>query len=274
MVKENPTVQVETDASLTGWGACSNNQNTSGHFTPQEQTFHINILELLAIKFALQSLFQEIRETHILILSDNTTAVFSINKMGSTRSIEVDFLVRKISDWAITRGNFISVTHIPGRFNEDADRESRREASRTEWMLNKQDFHNVLGQLDFDPQIDLFASRSNAQLINYYSYRPDPGCSGVNAFTISWTFLDFYAFPPFAIIGKVLQKVQFDKAEGILIVPDWPSQYWFNKFINMTIHEIIIPPRSDLLQHPHSYNVLHPLHNTLQLRAALISGRR
>lgn len=34
----------------------------------------------------------------------------------------------------------------------------------------------------------------------------------IDAFTLSWTQLDFYAFPPFCIINKVLNKIVSDKA--------------------------------------------------------------
>nr|KAG5688439.1 hypothetical protein BaRGS_001856 [Batillaria attramentaria] len=36
--------------------------------------------------------------------------------------------------------------------------------------------------------------------------------------------LDFYAFPPFSVIPRVLQKVRRDRAEGVIVVPRWPTQ--------------------------------------------------
>ena len=44
--------------------------------------------------------------------------------------------------------------------------------------------------------IDLFASRINIQLPRFAAYRPDPEAETINAFSIQWTNLKFYAFPP------------------------------------------------------------------------------
>ena len=40
----------------------------------------------------------------------------------------------------------------------------------------------------------------------------------------------FYAFPPFSMILKCLQKIRDENAIGIMIVPDWPSQPRYSLF--------------------------------------------
>ena len=82
---------------------------------------------------------------------------------------------------------------------------------------------NKLGR----PSIDLFASRLNAQVEQFVSWRPDPDAVAVDAFSLDWAKFEFYAFPPFCLKTRCLQKVNFDRAEGILIVPDWPTQAWY-----------------------------------------------
>jgi hypothetical protein len=52
----------------------------------------------------------------------------------------VYILVRRLWDWAITRGIWISVTHIPGCLNADADEEIIWEFYGKEWMLNTSSF--------------------------------------------------------------------------------------------------------------------------------------
>ena len=64
-----------------------------------------------------------------------------INKIGSVKSIEMDNEVQLIWEFISTQNNWLTATHIPGVFNEDADRESRKEELGTEWMLNQRDFH-------------------------------------------------------------------------------------------------------------------------------------
>ena len=76
----------------------------------------------------------------------------------------------------------------------------------TEWMLNNTLLSNALTKLEFTPEIDLFAARLTAQFPRYMAYRPDPGAEAMDAFTIDWSVLKFYAFPPFSIITAVLKK--------------------------------------------------------------------
>ncbi len=75
-----------------------------------------------------------------------------------------------------------------------------------------------------EPEIDLFASRINKQVEKFVSYQPDPDALAVNAFSLDWNKIKFYAFPPFSCVGKMLNKIYTDKAHGIIIVPNWPSQ--------------------------------------------------
>ena len=83
------------------------------------------------------------------------------------------------------------------------------------------------------PDIDLFANRLNCKVTRYCSWKPDPGAVAIDALTEDWSGKFFYAFPPFNMIGRVLRKVENDKAEGILVVPFWPTQHWFSKFSRM-----------------------------------------
>ena len=271
ILRDNPTHTLSTDASLLGWGASFENESTGGQFNLEECKLHINVLELKAVLFGLQSFCYSFSNSHILLKIDNTSAVTSINKMGSLRSLEMDNVVQQIWYWAIHRNIWLTATHVPGKENVEADKESRKQEQRTEWMLNKKDFNLLLHKLNFTPKIDLFASRLNCQIPKFVSYRPDPQSSAVNAFTLNWGNLEFYAFPPFTIIPRIIQKIIKDRATGILVVPDWPNQPWYTIFNEITISSIIIHPRIDLLQLPQSKEI-HPLHRSLTLIAALVSG--
>ena len=48
---------------------------------------------------------------------------------------------------------------------------------------------------------------------------PRPNAVAVDAFTADWRSLNFWCFPPFSIILRVLHKIQLDKATGLLVVP-------------------------------------------------------
>ena len=61
--------------------------------------------------------------------------------------------------------------------------------------------------VNFQPDIDLFAFRLNYQISKYASWRSDPGCLAVDALSISWSKYQFYASPPFSVVGAVLFKL-------------------------------------------------------------------
>ena len=277
VVRPTPGVIFTTDACLSGWGATRDGLRTGGLFSEedkysQDDKTHINILEAKAVLFGLQALGQDIYDEHIKILSDNTATVGALNKMGSSKSWGLDHIITEVWQWALHREIWLTATHIPGVLNIEADEESRKSESRTEWMLNKAIFRQVLEDLSFDPSIDLFASRINNQLGRFASFRPDPEAEIIDAFTVSWADLHFYAFPPFICIAKVLQKIMIEEATGIVVVPDWPNQPWYNTYLEMKLIEVILPPRDDLLLLPSEHSLRHPLHKNLQLRVGLLTG--
>ena len=96
------------------------------------------------------------------------------------------------------------------------------------------------------------------------AFRPDPKAEAIDAFSLSWTELDFYAFPPFICISRVLQKITSDRATGILIVPDWPNKTWYNVYLDMVIRETILFSRENLLYLPSEPSLVHPLHKNLK----------
>ena len=79
------SIIIYTDASLEAWGASMGNVSTGGAWLRDEKLMHINVLELKAILLALNS-FVKTSHKHIKIMSDNTTSIHCINKMGTSRS--------------------------------------------------------------------------------------------------------------------------------------------------------------------------------------------
>ena len=68
-------------------------------------------------------------------MSDNTTATYCINKMGTSHSMECHHEVLKIWERAIIYKNHLSAAHIPGKLNTVVGKESRSNHIDTEWML-------------------------------------------------------------------------------------------------------------------------------------------
>lgn len=245
----SPTVTITCDACNTGWGGWSGSSETKGKFSVQESSLHINEKELLAVLFSLQSLLTQTRNQVIKVLSDNAVTVSYINNMGGRIQRCYD-IARQIWEWAIARDNWIISSHIPGKKNTQADALSRALTVNTEWSLHSQIFDAILNRYP-RLEIDLFASRLNFKLNKYVSWLPDPGATFCDAFSIHWGPFFAYAFPPFALIGKVLKKVQEDGATMVIVVPDWPTSPWYSRLLEMSIETpFFIPGTRPRLTNP------------------------
>ena len=270
-------VCLQTDASkLIGWGAHFLNNRTGGLWSKKEKEYHINILELLAVKLALKSLCKNVYNEYILIKTDNSTVVACINKMGSSK-FQLNKLTREIWDFTISHHNFIAATFIPGKINLIPDKESRNKRYvETEWNLNSQTF-DIINKAFGPFNVDLFASRLNYKVKHYVSWRQDPGAKFCNAFLIpNWNEFYAYCFPPFNLINRVIQKVLQDQCTICLILPRWTSQQYWPVIQKLLIRPILVLDwRKDLLTNPILKHQNHPLiiKKKLTLIACVISGK-
>ena len=271
--REAPQRKLFTDASLSGWGAEFRGQSTGGNWTEAEAKKHINYLEMLAIYLGLKA-FVSKENMHIRMMCDNTSAVNILNHMGTSHSDPCNDLAKVIWEWSINRNIWLSAAHIPGKKNIVADFESRRNQRESEWMLNKALLSRALESLNVSPVIDLFASRINKQFKRYVSYRPDPNAEAIDAFSLNWENLNFYAFPPFSVIPDVLSKIQKEGAEGIAILPDWPTQSWYAKASKLIKQQPVhLQGSRTLLILPSHLNEIHPMWQKLNLMVCHLSGR-
>ena len=273
LIRPNPIDEwLQTDASLKGWGASSKNISIGDRWTVEESSHHINYLELLAIFLGLKSFYKNDKNKHIGIKSDSSTAVAYINNMGGITSDKLDDLAICIWSWCQERNFYITAIHVPGVENVTADYKSRIFNDSNEWMLKKDIFTRICKQTVV-PSVDLFASRLNHQIQNYVSWSFDPGASAVDAFTISWSNMIPYIFPPFSLIPRVLSKLRSDVVEkAIIVVPFWPTQSWFSLLISVMISlPIRLPRHKDLLMLP-STRECHPLNRKTDFVALILSG--
>ena len=73
------------------------------------------------------------------------------------------------------------------------------------------------------------------QQVAFVSPIPDPLATAVDALSLPWQALDTYAFPPAAILGKVVEKLQDSPCNRIiLIAPGRPNMPWFWDLMAMT----------------------------------------
>ena len=217
-------LQMFTDASKEGWGAHLNELTARGSWSVPESKLHINYLELKAVFLALKEFQDLCTDKIVLVATDNTTVVAYINKEGGMKSGPLCALLWRILTWCSHRQVTLKARHIPGRLNVIADKLSRlNQTIQTEWSLLPDVFQSLCSKWH-RPQIDLFATRFNHKLPLFVSPVPDTLALAVDALTLPWEDLDAYAFPPTALLGKVVEKLLDSPCKKlILIAPRCPT---------------------------------------------------
>ena len=81
---------------------------------------------LKAIQFGALTHCKDRNFNHIRIMSDNTTAASYINKKGGLKSLKCNKTAKEIWIWCTSRDLHVSATHIPGKDNFEADKNSRK----------------------------------------------------------------------------------------------------------------------------------------------------
>ena len=138
----------------------------------------------------------------------------------------------------------------------------------TEWSLNAQ-VCNQIWDLWGVPQIDLFATRWNARLPRFCSPMKDPAAVMTDAFLMDWSNQFVYAFPPYSLVRKVLNKFQDSRnCRMILIAPWWPQREWLPDLYRLSSADPVrLPLREDLLSQVHLEGHQHQGLRTLALTA-------
>jgi hypothetical protein len=266
-----PLAEVFADASLEGWGAHWQDRMVSGVWSAG-QDLHINLLEMEAVRLALEFFAPDLPRGHIQVVSDNMSVVASINNQGGARSRSLTRQVVVILLWAQSQGFLLSARHLAGRLNVLADLLSRNSGViQTEWTLTHRSL-SPLWESWGRPAIDLFATRFNNRLPLFVSPVEDPRAWAVDALTFPWTGLSAYAFPPIALIHRVLLKARLERPRLILVAPHWPARPWFPLLLELSsAPPIPIPIEEGDLFQPRSL-ISHGNPGMLHLHGWLLYG--
>jgi len=172
----------------------------------------------------------------------------------------------------------LRATHIPGVDNSLADSLSRGVSlSVTEWALSQAVVSEVFRQLG-EPSVDLFATFSNRRLPVFCTRENDVRALAIDAFSLDWTGMAVYAFPPIQVIPNVLQKLTRDVCSMVLIAPCWTRQPWFPTLLSLIVDvPLVLPASPDLLRVPGSqvrFHEVERLHLTAWPLSADVTRRR
>ena len=220
----SPSIIVQTDASLKGWGFQINSARFWGKFD-KSMTYSINILEMLTIWYALLKINQ--RGAVIQIMCDNISAIAAVRR-GTSLTPHLAALAELIWRRVTLNHWTLFISHIQGSFNILADQLSRGVEISTEWSLTPKDFQRILRMNPY-LQVDLFATSLNNQLLEFISPCPDKRAVAVDALSTPWDrWKHLYLFPPTNLISKALAKITSSPFKSaVLVTPETPTRPWY-----------------------------------------------
>ncbi|XP_072039448.1 uncharacterized protein [Amphiura filiformis] len=225
-------VQIETDASQTGWGAVCQNQHAAGFWNRRMAEMPSNYREMMAILLALKS-FKNLDKKTVQMCTDNIAAAAYINYLGGS-SKQLCQLAKAIWLEAYEREMTLQAKYLPGPQNVTADALSRL-PNKYEWQLHPGLF-GFIDKLWGPHTVDRFATLANAQLPVFNSRFAEPLTSGIDALAQNdWAAHNNFCNPPFRMIGQVLQTIAQRQAHATIIAPLWPAQPWFQTLREMSI---------------------------------------
>ena len=160
---------------------------------------------------------------------------------------------------------------IPGHHNSIMDVLSR-ECVGSEWTLHPV-VCRALFQIWGSPLVDLFATALTRRLPLYVSLLLDQAAWKRDAFSFPWEGLNLYAFPPFALIHRVLVRVRdLQCVRMTMVAPLWLQADWFPLLLEILVDSPRTLPLWRSLLHQSHHHLFHKSLGMLQLHAWRLSS--
>merc|ERR1711873_348884 len=97
-----------------------------------------------------------------------------------------------------------------------------KEVNTADYWIEIKDFRWIEGR--YGPfSADYFASDRSWWKKPFFAKFGECESRGLDAFSVGWQKGVGYFHPPVGLVWKVVRKAERERAEGVLIVPDWPG---------------------------------------------------
>ena len=212
-----------SDVAFGGFSATLDGSVVSGMWETGDIGQSSTFRELKAIFYVLLSYVAQLKHKRVKVFTDNQGAA-RIVAVGSSKS-HLQALAMDIFNLCLANSIVLEAQWIPRSLNERADLLSRF-IDKDDWSINPSVFRLV--DAKWGPHsIDRFSSYYNAQLPRFNSKFASPGCSGVDALAQDWRDENNWVCPPVGAIVPSVRALSSCSGYGTLIVPQWPSAYFW-----------------------------------------------
>jgi hypothetical protein len=224
-------------------------------FVPSESELSQAMREMLGVALAVRDVasIPGVRGRRFRVVVDAMATVY-VWKHGGGHSRPMCRILRFLVVQCLHAGiQLVDFAHCSGKhFESDGtDALSRppapanTTADRDSWRLTADTFAQIVAWAGVVPNIDLFASRHDAQLPRYFAKDYDAGRVGApDAFANDWAGLVAYAFPPQSLITSTVRYAQSCNCTLLIVVPYFPAAFWWLTLVKASARYMHLP-RSD-----------------------------
>lgn len=231
------------------------------------------LTEVMGLWRALVAAREELSGQVVLHRTDNMCTYCVVKNGGSQRSERLTHVVRRILIFCLAYDITLSSQYVGAAviIRSGADALSRVD-DVSDCSLNPGVFRRLW--YAFGPfHVDRFASANSVQPhphtgadLPYFSMFADSRCMGIDGLTADWRGVTNYAFPPVSLVGPMLRLLHEQGASALVIVPAWPSQWWWPILQSMGTGQPQVELTSLLTEGELFHGVrpggpTHPLHN-------------
>ena len=251
-----------SDASATGCAAvitpCPFQKRIIVHrdFTTQEQAMSSTYRELLTVYIGLQRAKHQLRNKAVRWNTDAKN-VISIVRKGSMK-VDLHNIALKIFKITKRYNILLTLTWLRRNRNKEADSFSRV-VEYDDWGVHQNWYKHISSKLG-KTNIDRFADPWNTKCSRFNSRFFWQEAEAIDCFTQDWHHDENWLCPPIYMIVRAIKYLQLCQANGIIVVPEWNSAYFWpfvsNILTNEKIHIRGILTLGDIFTHYRNRNSL------------------
>ena len=118
--------------------------STGRKWSKKEENLHINVLELIAVKFVILKFTKGQPNIAIHLQIDNNTALSYLLKMVGTHSRKLLHISKSIWSYFLSKKNVMSEEYLSSALNVHADWGSRNAKANSEWKIDVSFFQKIV----------------------------------------------------------------------------------------------------------------------------------